>query len=341
MKAAVLEDAHKIVVKDVADPKPGPEDIVLQTRFSGVCGSDLHAFKGIHPFRQPPVILGHELAGSIVEVGSRVTEHRLGDRVTVMPLVACGQCICCRQGKENICLNKTVPGVGDWLGTFAQYFRAPAAITFRLGENTGFENGTLAEPLAVGLHAVAQGRVAPGSRVLVLGAGSIGILTAMAAREAGAEQIVVTDLYDFNLSVARDLCGAEPYRADDGDLVEKLLDHNPDKFEVVFLCSGAPQTVHQATTLIQRSGRMVVVGMFLQPISFEFIQVSLNELEIIGSMIYNKMDFQKAVDLLDTDAFDWGRLITHVLPFAKAQEALDLLATHRENAVKILLDLQA
>jgi L-iditol 2-dehydrogenase len=341
MKAAILEENYRIAVKEVPDLRTGPEELLIETKFAGVCGSDLHSFKGIHPFRKAPVILGHELAGTVAELGKGVSGFRVGDRVTVMPLIACGKCLHCEMGKENICLNKKVPGVGGWGGTFAQYFLSKPSITFKLGEKASLEVGVLAEPLAVGIHSVfEQGKVKSGSRALILGGGTIGILTALAVKKAGAKEIVVTDLFDFNLKVTGDLCGAKTYTVKEAGLEERILKDRPEKFDVTFLCSGAPATVKQALTLTRRGGRIVVVGLFLEPVPIEPPMVSLNELEIIGSSVYNHEDFKKAVEWIDSGIFDFKKLITHILPLEKAQEALNILDEHKENVIKILLDLR-
>lgn len=341
MKAAILEEKYQIALKEVADLRAGPDELLIETKLAGVCGSDLHAFKGIHPFRKPPVVLGHELAGTVAELGKGVSGFRLGDRVTVMPLIHCGKCLLCQMGKENICLNKKVPGIGDWGGTFAQYFLSKPSITYKLGEKTSFEVGVLAEPLAVGIHSVfQQGKVDPGSRVLILGAGTIGILTALAVKMAGAREIVVTDLFDFNLKVTSDLCGAKTYSVKEAGLEERILKDHLEKFDVTFLCSGASATVKQAFTLTRRGGRIVVIGLFLEPVPLELTVVNLNELEIIGSAVYNHNDFKKAMEWIDSDLFDFKKLITHIFPIEKAQEALSVLDQHKENVIKILLDLR-
>jgi L-iditol 2-dehydrogenase len=338
MRAAVLTEVGRIEVREVADPTLAPDEVRIQTACAGVCGSDLHAFKGKHPFRKPPVILGHEVAGTVVEVGRDVGKLRLGDRVTVMPLVACGTCRLCRLGRANVCLNKQVPGAGGWLGSFAEQTVAKGAVTFRIGDGTAFELGVLAEPLAVGVHAATrQARIEPDSRVLVLGGGTIGILTALAARAAGAKDIVLTDLFDFNLRLTRELCGARTARVDQAGWEEELARDTPDKFDVAFLCSGAPATVGQAMRLTRRGGRIVVTGLFLEPVPVDLTAVTLGELELVGSQIYDHRDFRTAVEWIDAGRFDFRRLVTQIFPLAKAQDALTVLADRTQDAVKILL----
>ena len=338
MKAAVLVETGKIDIREIDRPTLGRDDLLIKTAYAGVCGSDLHAFRGKHPFRKPPVILGHELAGTVVECGGDVQGFRPGDRVTVMPLVACGTCRLCRMGRENICLNKQVPGAGAWLGSFAEYALAKASITYKLAEATPLELAVLAEPLAVGVHAVQrQARIEPGSRVLVLGGGTIGILTALAARAAGAGDIVTTDLFAFNLTLTRALCGAATIDAGEAGWEDSLARAYPDKFDATFLCSGASATVGQAVRLTRRGGRIIVTGLFLEPVPVDLTAVTLGELEVVGSQIYDHQDFRAAVDWIDAGRFDLRRLVTHVFPLEQAQHALTILANRTEDAVKILL----
>ena len=323
------------------DLRPAPDELLIETAYAGVCGSDLHAFRGKHPFRKPPVILGHEVAGTVVECGAGVEGFRPGDRVTVMPLLPCGTCELCRMGRTNICLNKRVPGVGEWLGLFTEYSVAKASIVFKLGAATPFELGVLAEPLAVGIHsAFRQARVAAGDRVVVLGAGPIGIFTAMAARATGAGEIVVTDLLDFNLALVREMCGAVTYNSGRAEWETDLARAYPGRFDIAFLCSGAPVTVRQAMGCVRRGGRIIVTGMFLDPVATDLLAVNLNELELIGSAVYDHEDFRRAVDWIDGGRFDFRKLVTHIFPLEKAQDALTVLAERREDAVKILLKME-
>ncbi len=342
MKVAVLEGAYRLAIREAEDLRPAPDEILIQTAYAGVCGSDLHAFKGRHPFRKPPVILGHELSGTAVELGKEVTGFYPGERVTVMPLLACKSCLHCQMGHENLCLNKRVPGTEGWLGSFAQYFLSKPSITFKLGENIPLELGVLAEPLAVGIHSVFQrGRVGAGSRVLILGAGTIGILTACAAKMAGAKDIVVTDFFEFNLGIVRDLCGARGYGAKMEGLEEIILRDYPQKFDVSFLCTDAPKTVTQAFLLTRRGGRIIVTGIFHAPVPTALTAVCLNEFEIIGSVVYDHQDFRRAVEWIGTGALAFEKLITHVLPIEKAEQALNLLDQHTEDVAKILLQVSA
>ena len=205
MRAAVLKDNYRIVLEDVKEPSPGPGEVKIQVRVTGICGSEVHAFKGTHPYRKPPVILGHELAGDIVEVGSDVEGLKVGDRVTVEPQIGCERCYMCRRGLNNLCESKIVLGTQEWPGSFAEYIIAPAKVVYRLPDGLSYEEGVMVEPLAVGVHAVRWSEMGLGDSVLVLGAGTIGLVTIMAARQAGARRIFATDVLDFNLAKAKEL----------------------------------------------------------------------------------------------------------------------------------------
>ena len=339
MKAAVLEDVHKIAIREVEDLTPGEGELLIQTRFTGVCGSDLHAFEGRHPFRKPPVVLGHEIAGSVIQVGKNVSGFQPGTRVTVMPLRLCGECAYCLKGKPQLCDEKTLPGMGNWQGTFSDMFVAPQESTFVLGENTSFEKGALAEPLAVAVHSLGRVDVRADSRVLILGGGTIGVLTAVAAKLADAKTIAITDLYDYNINLAADLSGAHPYNAKDPDMVERIARDYAEKFDIIFICGGAPVLIRQAFALAEKGARIVVTGLFAEPVPMELTQLTLTELELVGTVVYTNNDFQQAVDWLDAGDIPFEKIISHTFPLDQTQDAMDLVAQRREDFMKVLIEL--
>jgi len=338
MKAAVLKETGRIVVKDVADVTPAPGEILIKTRYAGVCGSDVHTFEGHHPFRKPPVILGHELTGTVVELGEQVDGFSEGDAVTIMPLAACGSCIQCRCGKPNLCPEKEMPGMNDWAGTFAENFVSRPAVTFKLGKNSDLKTGIFIEPLAVAIHSVRQARQRSKSHVLVLGAGPIGILTAVAAGMEGAETIVVTDLCDDNLTVARQLSGAATYNAGAPDMVDRIGKDHPAGFGAVFLCNSADSTVKQSMTLAESGARIIVTGWYTDPVALDLTEITLRELEMVGSLAYDHDDFETALKWVDSGQIPFGKLISHVFPLEQAETALKLLSDRKDNPLKVLLD---
>jgi len=340
MKTAVLQRNNEITIEDLDLPVVGPGEVLIKVKYAGVCGSDIHAYKGMHPFRKPPVVLGHEVSGVIEKCPDGINGLNVGDSVTVMPALSCGKCPMCREGKTNICLNKKVPGIVGWQGTFAEYFVAPASITYKLPVGLSLKAGVLAEPLATGVHSAKTAGVKKGHDVLILGGGTIGILTAIAAKALGAKSVAITDVLDFNLKMAEELCGADPFNVREGNLIERLLEKYPEKFNSVVLCASAEDTVHQSILLVRRGGRVVVTGMYLKPIAFNFIDLTLNEIEMVGSQIYTDDDFCQALRMLQDDENNFLKIVTHSMSLAKADQALRILVEHSEDAVKILLDAQ-
>ena len=253
-----------------------------------------------------------------------------------MPFVPCGVCRYCRMGRANICENKVVPGQ-DWSGTFAEYFVSPVAVTFHLGEHTSLELGVLAEPLAVGVHSAKRARINDETHALVLGGGSIGLLTGAAAHLAGAASVAVTDLYAHNLQVAHALGAEHTYQAARPELIDAIRADYPEGFDVIFLTSGAGVTFEQALALAQRGARLIVSAFFTREVSLSFLMVTIHELELLGSQIYTRQDFETALRYLDTGCLPFEALVTHTMPLDQAQQALDMLDRHSEDGIKVLL----
>jgi L-iditol 2-dehydrogenase len=337
MKIAKLTTVGQIVTQEVETLTPGPDEVLIKVEYAGVCGSDLHSFRGTHPFRHAPVVLGHELSGTVAEVGENVTTREVGDAVTVMPYIHCGECLACRTDQTNVCENKIVPGIKGWQGTLADYFLAPARITYELGPDTSLKVGALAEPFAVGIHSAVRAGVHRKSEVLILGGGTIGLVTAAAAIKLGARSVAVTDLYDYNLNVARQLGADHTYNALADDLEEAIRADYPDGFDAIFLTSGAPVTVGQAIRLAQRGARIVATAIFAEPVPLSLREITLHELVLLGTQIYTDPDFEAAVEWLDQGDLPYEAIITHVMPLNEAQQALELVQERTEDVIKVLL----
>ncbi len=336
MRVAMLRQAGEVVIEEAPMLAPSAGEVLIEVAYAGVCGSDLHSFEGTHPFRQPPVVLGHEVAGTIAALGEGVTGLTVGQAVTVMPYTHCGVCAQCRLGRTNTCLNKVVPGLGGWQGTFAEYFVSRAEIVYPL-DQIGLRRGVLAEPLAVGVHAARRGLVGPGTRALVLGGGTIGLFTALAAHLAGAESVALTDLSPHNLALARVLGADDVYDASDAGLVPRVRSDYLDGFDVVFLASAAKATVAQALALARRGGRIVIIALFAGAVPLVLSDLTVNELDLVGTQIYTDEDFRTALSYLAAAPHAHDGVITHELPLEQAQEALALMLRRDEPVVKVLL----
>lgn len=336
MRVALLRQAGDVVIEDRPMLAPAAGEVLIQVAYAGVCGSDLHSFEGTHPFRHPPVVLGHEVSGNIAALGEGVTGLALGQPVTVMPYTYCGTCAQCRLGRTNTCLNKVVPGLQGWQGTFAEYFLSRADIVYPL-EGLSLRQGVLAEPFAVGVHAARRGNVGPGSHALVLGGGSIGLFTTAAAHLAGAASVAITDLAAYNLDLAAKMGATQGYNARDVDLVATIRRDYPEGLDAVFLASAAKATLGQALSLVRRGGRIVVIALFEGDVPVRLSDLTVAELDLVGSQIYDRDDFGTALACLREGALPYEELITHELPLTEAQHALELMRRREEPVVKALL----
>ena len=229
--------------------------------------------------------------------------------------------------------------MNNWHGTFAEYFLALPGQTFILGKETSLQKGALAEPLAVAIHSVRRIQKIKNMRVLILGAGAIGVLTAVVAKLLGAQFIAITDIYTYNLNLAENLSGSVAYNANHSDLAGVILNAHPQKFDAVFICGGVPPLVDQALALVTAGGMVVVTGLFFQPVTVDFSKITLNELNFIGTVLYDPIDFQKAVEWLNSSPVSFEKIISHVFPLNQVQPAMELAAERREDFMKILIEI--
>lgn len=337
MKAIVLDHTGVETVGDVPDPTPVTGGVVVKVDFCGICGSDLHAHQ--QGF-ETGVVLGHEFAGEIIEIGSGVTDYRVGDRVCVNPNGDwCGRCTFCRAGEHNLCtdLPRTAIGVARH-GGMAPYAAVPARTLHRLPDNVTTEQGAWVEPLATALRGVRRSGVAMGDSAIVFGGGPIGLLVITLLRAMGASRITA-----FEPSPARAAKAAEV----GADLVVDPLTSAPETVfadlanapQHAFECSGAPSAVESALRVLRPRGVLTVTGLARKPPSYQASDLLLKELTIRGSYIYDG-EFTQAIDLLDRGVFDVAPLTSGVRgieggpdAFADMRSAADLVKVLLSGAV--------
>ncbi len=344
MKALVIHGVHdlRLEEQELASPAAGEVQVSIET--GGVCGSDLHYYHhgGIGAIRlKEPMILGHEVAGRVVSLGKGVTGLREGDLVAVSPSRPCGSCRYCAQGLRNQCLNMRFYGSAMPMphiqGAFRQTLNASADQCVNAAGLSSAE-AAMAEPMAVVLHAARKAGEMLGKRVLITGCGPIGVLSIIAARRAGAVEIVVTDLSDNALSFAKS-AGAdrtinslknpdalEPYQADKG------------YFDVLFECSGAVSALTSAIHVMSPGGVIMQLGLS-GDMSLPMMAITAKELQLRGSFRFHE-EFALAVKLMQGGLIDLKSLVTHTLPLERAEEAFKI-ATDRDQAMKAQIDFTA
>ncbi|MBN2324823.1 MAG: alcohol dehydrogenase catalytic domain-containing protein [Spirochaetes bacterium] len=337
MKACVLNKPYDVGMAEMKTPTPGPREVLVRVKATGLCGSDLHAYRGTHKFRIPPIISGHELAGVVEKIGDDVRLLKEGDRVTVEPWTHCGRCEFCIAGRSNLCTDKVAMGTADWSGSFAEYVTAPEEVTYLLPENVPFEAGALIEPLAASMHAVRRAGTRPGERAVVFGAGAIGLSILLLLKACGIVGCIVTDIEDFKLQLAESLGADRTVNTSTGDLSEEISDFTGGRgADVAFVAAGAGRLLQDATLSLKRGGRIAVPAIFDGPLSVDMFPPVFGEHDILGSWSYTKKDFDIVIDLLSSGTVDPLPLVTHRLPLNEAKRAFSIADKRSENAVKML-----
>lgn len=337
MKAAMVTGKEEVTIRQVDEPIPGDDEVLIKVRTAGVCGSDLHLFHGTHAFRKPPAVLGHEVAGDIVKLGKNVKGYKIGDRVTVEPHLGCGVCEFCKQGLVNLCTAKKAPGTPGWIGTFVEYFNAPAKTLYKLDDAISYDIGTLVEPLAVAVHALARANAPAKDCIVILGVGTIGLLTQVVAREMGYKTIVTTDTAPFNreMSLKQGATAALDPLAE--DVVAKVKELTGGRgADLAIVAAGAPGILDQASACVRKRGEIGLVAMITEKIPFYCYSVVFNEQTLYGAMTYETRDFEAAADMVN-GGLDLSDFITQKLSLDRSQEALDLLSRKKENVVKVIV----
>jgi len=315
MRAALIEQPGSVSVTTVADPSPGPRDVVVEVSACGICGTDIHILDGEFAPTPYPIVPGHEFAGEVVAVGSGVTEVGEGDRVAVDPSLFCGECHYCAIGRGNLCARWNAIGVTK-PGACAEYALAPVANCYRLPEEVPLDHGALVEPLSCAVHGfdLLPGRV--GEHYLIYGAGTMGLLMAQLAQRAGAASVSIVDLNEGRLAVAAKM-GADAVASSAAEF------DRPDGWEVVVDCTGAVPAIEDGLRRVRRGGTFQVFGVAAADSSATFspFRVYNDEITIVGSMAVLH-SFGRAVDLMAKGVIDAATVISHGFALDQYPEAL-------------------
>jgi len=314
---------------DVPRQPLGDGEVRISVRHVGLCGSDLNTFRGLNPLVALPRIPGHEIGGEILETGPAVPDAcQPGRRVIVLPYTSCGRCAACRKGRVNACRYNQTLGVQQD-GGLAEEIVLPAD-KLLVNDRLDPQFLALAEPLSVGFHAVARGRVSEKDRVVVLGCGMIGMGVVIGAAARGAE-VIVTDLSQHKLDLARQFGARHVISAAAEDVSAQIAALTDDQgADVVFEAIGLPETFRQAIDLVSFCGRVVYVGYAKAPVSYQTQLFNLKELDIMGSRNATRDDFEAVIRYLETIGDQAASLISTVMPFAQAEHALPFWDQNRD-----------
>ena len=339
MRQMVMPKPGSVEIREVEVPTVGPGEVKIRVRAIGICGSDIHVFHGTHPYTSYPVVQGHEVSGTVVEVAADVSSVQVGDLVVVQPQMTCGHCPQCRSGMYHICDELKVMGF-QTTGLGSEFYVLPAHRLTVLPPSLDKFRAAAVEPLAVAVHAVKLPPAVEGKDVLVIGGGPVGNLTAQVARALGARKVVLSELSPYRRELAAQ-CGIEiigdghsPITPDE---VRDVFDGR--LADVVFECVGAAATVASTIELTRKGGAVVIVGVVGAPVALDMGLVQDRELKIFGSAMYQDRDYVVAADLVAEGKVELGILVSRVLPFEEYLLAYTIADTQRDSLMKVYVEL--
>ena len=337
MRAIYAEEPYKIGYRDIEIPDIKDDEVLIRTAYAGICASDLHAYRGRHAFRIPPVMLGHEISGVVEKIGKNVKKRKVGDHVTVMPQIGCGQCPACRAGKTNLCVSKILPGTPKWNGTFADYFAAPESVTFDL-KDVPLDLGAITEPLAVATHAISRVPQDHNGDLIILGSGAIALMILAIAPSYGFSRIMTTDIDDRNLALARELGATFTVNVSREDAAAKSKEYfGADGGKNLIIGAGSNDILKQAIDIVGTGGNIVYYAMITSDMTLNTYPVVFKELDVRGSLNYNAEDFEKAIELLSERGELFRKIVSRCFEFNEAANAFDIQDKRTEFIVKSIL----
>ena len=342
MKALLLSEYNHLEVKDLPAPVPDADEILIEVSACGICGSDVHGYDGSTGRRIPPIVMGHEAAGTVISVGSAVDTFKPGDRVTFDSTVYCGGCAYCLKGEVNLCDHRQVIGVSckefRRAGAFAEYLTVPARIAYRLPDSFSFPQAAMLEAVSVALHGVAVTEMKGGETVLVIGAGMIGLLLLQSARAAGAARVFVCDVDATRLALAEKLGADRTILASGSALTEEILratDGNG--VDIVLEAVGREETIVSAIDCVRKGGTVSLVGNLSPHILLPLQKVVSRQIRLQGSCA-SAGEYQQAIDLIARGTIKVDSLITAVAPLSDGPAWFERLHAREPNLMKIVLD---
>ena len=338
MKALVLTAECNLTLAEVPPPSISADEVLVQVSTCGICGSDVHGYDGSSGRRIPPIVMGHEAAGTVAAVGDAVTSLKPGDRVTMDSTIYCGTCEYCRSGALNLCDRREVLGVscGEYRrnGAYAEFVAVPERIVHRLPANMSFVEAAMLEPTSVALHAVAVGQLRGGETALVIGAGMIGLLTMQAARAAGCSRVLIADVDATRLRLAKELGATEVLDASK-DLVREVL-RTTGGVDVALEAVGRQETIAAAIQSVRKGGTVTLIGNIAPEVTIPLQVVVSRQLRLQGTAA-SSGEYPQAIEMISSGQIAVKPLITAVAPLGEGPRWFERLYAHEPNLMKVVL----
>jgi L-iditol 2-dehydrogenase len=341
MKALLLSEYKKLELAELPQPEPGADEVLVRVAACGICGSDVHGYDGTSGRRIPPIVMGHEAAGTIAKAGAAVSGFQAGDRVTFDSTVYCGQCDFCRRGEVNLCDHRQVVGVscGDYrrAGAFAEYVVVPQRILYKLPDTLSFPEAAMLEAVSVALHAVRLSELQGGETALVIGAGMIGLLTLQAARAAGASRVIVADIDATRLKLAKEMGADHTLKLSGNELVVEIMRLTENKgVDVALEAVGRNETVSVAIDSLRKGGTVTLIGNITPEVTLPLQKVVTRQLRLQGTAA-SAGEYPQAMELIMNGKIQVKALITAVAPLSEGARWFERLYAHEPNLMKVVL----
>ena len=342
MKAMLLEAPGELAMREMAEPAAGADEVLIRVAACGICGSDVHGYDGSSGRRIPPLVMGHEAAGVVAAVGAGARRFAVGDRVTFDSTVFCGECFFCRRGEINLCDRREVVGVSCQEfrrhGAFAELVAVPERIVHALPEEMEFAEAAMLEAVAVALHAVHLTEATAESRVLVIGAGMIGLLIAQSLVATGCGRVLVADVDETRLRLAREMGAAKTLCASGDELVAAVLRETDGRgVDAVLEAVGRDETVRAAVDAVKKGGTVTLVGNITPTVTLPLQKVVSRQIRLQGSCA-SCGEYPEAIALVSAGKIRVKPLITAVAPLEDGAEWFTRLHAREPNLMKIVLD---
>jgi L-iditol 2-dehydrogenase len=341
MKALLLSEYGRLEMVEVPMPRPGDGEVLIRVEACGICGSDVHGYDGGSGRRIPPIVMGHEAAGTIAALGPNISKTRIGDRVTFDSTIYCGECPSCRRGEENLCERRQVLGVSTpeyrRPGAFADFVVVPERVLHRLPDEVPFSEAAMVEPLAVAVHAVSLTEVPANASALVVGAGMIGLLVLQVLREAGCSQIIVVDIDETRLKLAKQLGATSIINAKTADAVAEVLKLTGGAgVDVALEAVGSTATIKTAIESVRKAGTVTLIGNVTPTAEIPLQMVVSRQLRLQGSAA-SAGEYPQCIDLLARGVIQVKPLITAIAPLEQGAEWFERLHAREPNLMKVIL----
>lgn len=341
MKALVLEEYNKLVFRDIEIPRPQKNEVLIKIDSCAVCGSDVHGIDGSTGRRIPPIVMGHEAAGTIHETGTEVSGFKKGDRVTFDSTIYCGVCNYCREGLINLCNNRRVLGVscGEYRqnGAFAEYITVPSHILYKLPDNVSFDRAAMVEPLSIAYHAVRISQMPLYSSVAVFGAGTIGLLVIQLLKAAGCSMIIAVDIEENKLDMAK-ISGAThtvlSNKLNPAEKIREITGNNG--ADVAIEAVGIESTINSAVYSLKKGGTLVLVGNLSPKVNIPLQTIITGEITVKGSCA-SAGEYDSCLDLISRGVVDVDRLISAKVPLKDGPEWIGRLYRKEPGLMKVIL----